>query len=130
MSHLKKIFALVASTSLIAFAAGCFSVDYGEGGFGCAKDQTCPDGYKCVTENNQKVCRTEGYVPINPGTTLDGNISPDILPYVPKHDLQIIPDTRPVTPDKGIKDLIIKKDLFNKQDGQGMKKDLWSGKKG
>lgn len=43
--------------------AGCFNPDYGDGGFLCGTgDKTCPDGYTCVRENNQEICRRDDLV--------------------------------------------------------------------
>ncbi|MFZ5785417.1 MAG: DUF4215 domain-containing protein [Acidobacteriota bacterium] len=44
---------------LVALAGGCFSPNYGEGGFACTWD-TCPEGYVCVKEAVGKVCRKAG----------------------------------------------------------------------
>jgi hypothetical protein len=49
--------AVVAVTSFSL--AGCFNPNYNEGGFACTKGE-CPEGYVCVAEGNQKVCRKQG----------------------------------------------------------------------
>jgi hypothetical protein len=38
-------------------AGGCFSPNYGEGGFKCNTNGSCPEGYTCVQETGNKVCR-------------------------------------------------------------------------
>ncbi len=55
---------------LCALAAhGCFNPDILDGGFSCKDDGRCPEGFTCVDEGKQKVCRKQA------GTTADAKIS-------------------------------------------------------
>ncbi|MCB9558206.1 MAG: hypothetical protein H6707_18970 [Deltaproteobacteria bacterium] len=47
---------LLLSSSVLC--AGCFSPDFGDGGFDCSSERRCPDGYRCAeTEPNVFQCR-------------------------------------------------------------------------
>ena len=71
-------------TAVSALLGGCFSPDYGPGGFACNKTSECPGGYSCVVESTGKVCR-KGGAPLDlarpdqarDGSKIDGRASPD-----------------------------------------------------
>jgi hypothetical protein len=49
----------VAAVLAAALLGGCFSPDYGLGGFQCTNG-LCPEGYVCVMEGTFRVCRRPG----------------------------------------------------------------------
>ncbi len=81
---MRRVAALIATcgvlvASLLAIA-GCFSPDYGAGGFPCSPDGQCPSGYQCTTDH---VC-------LRQGADLSANANPDL------GDMMAPPDLTPV----------------------------------
>jgi hypothetical protein len=49
-----------AALFLLVLTSSCFDPQYGAGGFSCATG-LCPEGYRCLSEGELRVCRPEGY---------------------------------------------------------------------
>ena len=58
--------------ALLLSLAGCFDPSFeGPGGFSCAREGRCPEGYVCCARNGQKTCEPEGKCLLDLGVVPD-----------------------------------------------------------
>ena len=72
-AQLKLLLAGLCGLCLLS-AASCFNPDIQDGGFSCAKNERCPQGFSCVPEGGKKICR-KGGVPITDSMVADASVT-------------------------------------------------------
>ena len=74
MGSLSRITQVLLFCFCLAAPLSCFNPDIQDGGFSCAKNERCPEGFSCVPEGGKKICRKEG-VPITDGKVVDASVT-------------------------------------------------------